>query len=106
MPKKYSQAFLIELNKLEEDRIGVQLAKACVHADLPIIDVAKVFGVSRMTIHTWFRGGPVRDKNVSLIKKFLIALNEAWEENSTELPISEPKHAMTFLENRIIPKIS
>ena len=59
MPKKYSQSFLIELGKADNERLGVKLAKACVRADLPIIEVAKVFGVSRMTIHTWFRGGAI-----------------------------------------------
>jgi transposase len=55
MPKKYSPRFLVELNNLDEEKLGVRLAKACVNADLPITDVAKVFGVSRMTIHSWFR---------------------------------------------------
>ena len=110
MPKKYSQSFLIELGKADNERLGVKLAKACVHADLPIIEVAKVFGVSRMTIHTWFRGGAIRDKNATKIKHFLKALNDAWIEefqNKTSgLPIAHPKHAKAFLEDRIIPKIS
>ena len=42
MPKKYSQDFLLDLNNLDGDRIGVQLAKACVNADLPMTEVAKV----------------------------------------------------------------
>lgn len=109
MPKKYSQSFLIDLHKADGDRLGVQLAKACVRADLPATEVAKVFGVSRMTIHTWFRGGAIRDKNVSKIKQFLRALNDAWIEefeNKTEgLPIPSQKEAWTFLETRIVPKI-
>ena len=80
MPKKYSPTFLLELNNFDTDRLGVQLAKACVNADLPATEVAKVFKVSRMTIHSWFRGSPIRDKNCIKIKKFLKALSEAWDE--------------------------
>lgn len=110
MPKKYSKPFLIKLHNLDEDRPGVLLAKACVNADLPIIEIAKVFGVSRMTVHSWFRGSPIRDKNVTKIKRFLKALEEAWtsqlENHTEELPISSIKQARAFLENKIIPKIS
>lgn len=110
MPKKYSPEFLVELNKLDEEKLGVRLAKACVNADLPIIEVAKVFGVSRMTIHSWFRGSPIREKNAIKIKQFLTALDEAWQsqlKNHTEqLPISELKKARTFLETNILPKLS
>jgi len=110
MPKKYSQEFLLDLNKFDADRIGVQLAKACVNADLPIIEVAKVFEVSRMTIHSWFRGGPVRDKNTQKIKAFLVALNDVWEEqfaNQTEeLPLAHPKLAKEFLETKVISRIA
>ena len=109
MPKKYSQSFLIELNNFDEDRPGVLLAKACVNADLPIIEIAKVFGVSRMTVHSWFRGSPIRDKNAIKIK-ILKALEGEWtsqlENHTEELPISSIKQARAFLENKIIPKIS
>jgi hypothetical protein len=110
MPKKYSQEFLIELNTFDEERLGVQLAKVCVSADLPIIEVAKVFKVSRMTIHSWFRGAPIRDKNATKIKQFMKALEEAWqyqlENDTTDLPISEMKKARAFLEVHIAPKIA
>jgi hypothetical protein len=110
MPKKYSPTFLLELNSLDEDRPGVVLAKACVNADLPIVEIARVFGVSRMTIHSWFRGSPIRDKNANKIKQFLKALEDAWtsqlENHTEELSVSDLKQARTFLESKIIPKIS
>lgn len=109
MPKKYSPEFLVELNSLDEEKLGVQLAKACVGADLPIIEVAKVFGVSRMTIHSWFRGSPIREKNQVKIKKFLRALEEAWQaqlhHDSEALPITDLKQVRPFLETNIIPKL-
>ena len=110
MPKKYSPEFLIELNTFDKDRPGVQLAKACVNADLPMTEVAKVFGVSRMTLHNWFRGAPVRDKNTQKIKTFLVALNDVWTEQfanqTTELPLANQKLAKSFLEINIIPKLN
>jgi predicted DNA-binding protein YlxM (UPF0122 family) len=110
MPKKYSQSFLLSLNKADNERLGVQLAKACVRADLPITEVARVFGVSRMAVHNWFRGGAIRDKNVTRIKQFLKALNEAWveefERKTAGLPLPNQSQARTFLEDRIVPKIS
>ena len=109
MPKKYSQEFLIELNNFDAERLGEQLAKACVNADLPATEVAKVFNVSRMTIHSWFRGSPIRDKNCTKIKKFLKALNEAWDEqfsNHTDvLPLSHMTLAKNFLDTKIAPKL-
>ena len=109
MPKKYSPTFLLELNNFDTDRLGVQLAKACVNADLPATEVAKVFSVSRMTIHSWFRGSPIRDKNCIKIKKFLKALNEAWDEqfeNHTDtLPLSHMNLAKEFLDTKIAPKL-
>ena len=110
MPKKYSQEFLLNLNTLDGDRIGVQLAKACVNADLPITEVAKIFKVSRMTMHSWFRGAAVRDKNTQKIKAFLTALNDVWteqfENQTEELPLADQKLARAFLENNIIPKLN
>jgi len=110
MSKKYSQEFLLELNTLDGDRMGVKLAKACVNADLPIIEVAKVFEVSRMTIHNWFRGAPIRDKNVQKIKAFLVALNDVWTEqfadHTEELPLAHQKLAKEFLETKIISRMA
>ena len=110
MPKKYSPEFLLELNNYDEEKIGVQLAKACVNADLPMTEVAKVFGVSRMTIHSWFRGSPIRENNQIQIKKFLKALEEAWQNqlhsDKGDLPISDWKQAKLFLETNIIPKLA
>ncbi len=90
--------------------MGVQLAKACVNADLPITEVAKVFGVSRMTLHNWFRGAPIRDKNTQKIKAFLVALNEVWTEqfaNQTEeLPLTNQKLAQEFLQTKIVSRLA
>jgi hypothetical protein len=63
-----------------------------------------------MTLHNWFRGAPVRDKNTQKIKTFLAALNDVWTEqfaNQTEeLPLANQKLAKSFLEINIIPKLN
>jgi predicted site-specific integrase-resolvase len=48
--------------------IGVKLAKLCVKADVPPIEVAEKCNVSRLTVYTWFRGGAIRNRNLEKIK--------------------------------------
>ena len=76
MTRPYSDKFLLSLYEANYKKIGVKLAKVCVKANLPSLYVAKTFGVSRMTIHSWFRGSPVRDKNNTKIEKFIALVEE------------------------------
>jgi len=76
MARTYSEAFLINVHKLDAEREGVKLAKACIKANLPAHYVANALGVSRMTIYSWFRGKPIRDKNTQLVKSFIKALDD------------------------------
>jgi hypothetical protein len=77
MPRNYSEEFLIEVHHLDAERLGVQFAKVCINANLPAMYVANALGVSRMTIYSWFRGKPLRDKNATLVKSFMKLINEA-----------------------------
>jgi hypothetical protein len=77
MARTYSEEFLINVHKLDADREGVKLAKACIKANLPAHYVADVLNVSRMTVHSWFRGKPIRDKNSQAIKAFMKLLDES-----------------------------
>jgi hypothetical protein len=76
MARPYSEQFLIEVHKLDADREGVKLAKACIKANLPAHYVADALGVTRMTIYSWFRGKALRDKNTQLVKSFVRILDE------------------------------
>ena len=60
MARPYSDKFILGLNHANSKRIGIQLAKTCVRAHLPSVYVADTFNVTRMSIHSWFRGGAVR----------------------------------------------
>lgn len=94
MPRNYSEKFLIAVNKLDEDSIGVKLAKACVMANIPAQYVADAIGVSRMTVHSWFRGKPIRHKNTLQIKSLLALINDKFSDGS--LPASTMVEAKSF----------
>ena len=57
MPRSYSSKFLLTLSKPDAIMDGQLLAKLCVEANLPASYVCKVFGISRMALHTWFQIG-------------------------------------------------
>ena len=70
MSRTYSEAFLIELHKADPNRVGTALALACVKANLPAKYVAKALEVTRMTVFSWFRGKPIRHKNMLKVETF------------------------------------
>ena len=72
----YSEKFRLELNKLNDNLIGVRLAKLCVKADVPPIEVAEKCEVSRLTVYTWFRGGAIRNRNLEKIKILIKELEQ------------------------------
>ena len=52
----YSQN-LVRANKSASARsLGVALGRVCIAKGIPVIAVAKAFGVSRMTVYNWFKG--------------------------------------------------
>ena len=71
MSRPYSDQFRLSLHKKNPKNIGVRLAKLCVRTNLPSQYVAKIFGVSRMTIYSWFRGGQTSHQNITRIKHFI-----------------------------------
>ena len=71
MPRTYSEKFLIAMHKGNPRRIGVTLAKSCVKANLPAKYVAVALKVSRMSLYSWFRGRPIREKNEHIVEVFI-----------------------------------
>jgi hypothetical protein len=99
MARSYSQSFLETLNTMDPNNLGVQLAKLCVKANLPTLYVARKIGVSRFTIHSWFRGQDIgRKVNASRVEDFIEQLKEGFSEGN--LPVATLKTAEEFL-NRI-----
>ena len=103
MARPYSQDFLLALTKADPTRIGVQLGKVCVKANLPTTYVAEAFNVSRMSIHSWFRGQYVRDKNYQRIAKFIEKVNK--DINKNILPAMSIEEAKNYLSSIHIDKV-
>jgi hypothetical protein len=66
---------------MDPNHVGVQMAKLCVKANLPTLYVARKLGVSRYTVHSWFRGQEIRDKNKIKVEAFIKELNRGFDEN-------------------------
>lgn len=48
---------LVRLNReADPSNLGVQLGRLCIEHDIPVSEVARRFGVSRVTVYNWFCG--------------------------------------------------
>lgn len=95
MPRNYGEGLLLALNRLEEDNLGARLAKVCIEAKLPAAHVAGVFGVTRMTVHAWFRGGKIRSTRRSLVESFISLVKKDITEE--RLPAANLADAKAYL---------
>ena len=71
MPRSYGHKFLLELRDADAGRLGVQLGRLCVEANLPAAYVAKVLETSRTTVYSWFRGQGVREERRARVETFI-----------------------------------
>ena len=99
MSRSYSEAFLIELHKANPNRAGTALALACVKANLPAKYVAMALEVTRMTVFSWFRGQPIRHKNLLKVE----TLTDLIESDTAKgiLPARTVKDAKAYLEDMV-----
>ena len=99
MSRTYSEAFLIELHKANPNRAGTALALACVKANLPAKFIAETLEVSRMTVFSWFRGNPIRHKNLLKVE----TLTDLIESDTAKgkLPAKTVKEAKAYLEDMV-----
>ena len=56
MANGYSIATVEAIRRANPKLLGVQLALICVERGIPVGDVAKYIGVSRVTVYQWFKG--------------------------------------------------
>ena len=103
MAKCYSEQYLLSLNGLNEKRLGVQFGKICVKANLPPSPISKVLGVSRMSVYGWFRGRPIRNKNIDKVEKLIEIINRYIE--SGDLPVPSTIDAQKFIDDKLIDKL-
>jgi DNA-binding transcriptional regulator YiaG len=99
MPRPYSKKFLEELSNARNQRVGVLLAQACVKANLPAKYVAKALGVSRATVHNWFRGRILRGKNEEMALAFIRLATKDTE--AGVLPVKTVREAKAYIEDMI-----
>jgi hypothetical protein len=74
-----------------------------VKANLPTSYVAKAFNVSRMSIHSWFRGQYVREKNYEKIAKFIELVK--LDLDNGRLPAMSLNEAKNFIDAKVIDRI-
>jgi hypothetical protein len=103
MPRTYSEPFLIELHKSDPNQAGTALALACVKANLPAKYVAIALEVSRQTMFSWFRGKPIRYKNLLRVE----TLTDLIESDTAKgiLPAKSVAAARGYIEEMIGRKI-
>jgi hypothetical protein len=99
MPRSYSNKFLLTLNKPDAILDGQNLARICVEANLPASYVCKVFGISRMALHTWFRGGPIRPRRIKTVDAFIRLVNQ--DMKAGVLPAKNLKEAKDYIEDML-----
>ena len=99
MPRSYSSRFLLTLSKSDAVTTGQILAKVCVEANLPVSYVCKVFGISRMALHTWFRGGPIRPRRVGTVDAFIRLVDQ--DLKAGVLPARNLKEAKDYIEDML-----
>lgn len=99
MPRSYSNRFLLTLSKADAITTGQILAKVCVEANLPASYVCKVFGISRMALHTWFRGGPIRPRRVGIVDAFISLVDKDLQAGL--LPARNLKEAKAYIEEML-----
>jgi hypothetical protein len=95
MPRTYSEDLMLSISKAPTDTPGAELARVCIDAKLPAKYIAEVFGVSRMTVHSWFRGSLIRANSVKRIKALLIQIHKDTE--SGRLPSKNLTDAKAYL---------
>jgi AcrR family transcriptional regulator len=81
----------------------VQLGRLCVKANLPPKLIASALGVSRMSVYSWFRGKPIRDRNIDKVEKLMDVINEYFE--AQQLPVSSTIDAKIFIDTKVIDKL-
>lgn len=76
MARTLSPEILQRIESADADTLAMQLAKVAVEAKLPVMYVASMLGLSRMTLHTWYRGGEVRESRREKIETFIALIND------------------------------
>lgn len=96
MPSKYGAALRASIRSAHVRGLGWELAAVCITANLPAVYVAQVLGVTRMSLHTWFRGGAIRESKHAKINLFLNIVRR--DLASGQLPAKTVREARSYLQ--------
>lgn len=99
MPRGYSADLLDRVENINTYRLGVDLANTCIKAGLPATYVAQVFDTTRMTIHSWFRGGAIRYAKRKKIEVFIELVEEDLAKGI--LPCKNLRDARAYLKDMV-----
>jgi len=76
MARGYSSLFIQDVKNANPSLIGVKLAKLCIKKDIPVIEIANHFKVSRVSVYAWFRGiRHVGDRHLDKMNKLIEKLS-------------------------------
>lgn len=69
----YASEFVDRVFLADATHPGVRLGRACITHKIPVADVAAAFGVSKLTIYTWFTGRfyPRKQSHLSQISEWV-----------------------------------
>jgi hypothetical protein len=95
MARRYSIKLVEALQAYSGDNMGMNLGSVCIKANLPMTYVARVFGVSRPTMDTWFNGHPIKTKYHRLVELLMMALKTDLE--AGKLPAKTMKEAKLYI---------
>ena len=99
MSRPYSDKLLVHLASTDKQSPGINLGKACINAQLPIMHLAEALNVSRWTLHKWFRGENVASRFKADVESAYEAINTALQNNI--LPARERAESKKFIEENI-----
>lgn len=104
MSRCYSDDLIKIVKDSDPNKAGTALALACINGNLPAIYVSVALRVTRMSIHSWFRGKPIREKNRQLVEVF----TDLVESDTAKgiLPAKTKAEAKKYLEEMTGRKIS
>lgn len=100
MSKTYGEKFLLELSKRsEEKRLGLELARACVKANIPAAYAAIALETSPTTVYGWFRGRGIREQKYKLVEALIEFLKADLDRG--RLPAKSIPDAKAYIEDLI-----
>jgi hypothetical protein len=101
MSRSYGEKFLRQLadNQNDDQNLGIDLAKLCVKANLPMVYVGKALDVTKLTIFHWFRGREISPLNRPKVHAFMALVGRDIE--AGVLPSPDMKSAKAYISDMV-----